>query len=99
MLEKKSGSALLVLLIIVAIIALVVFAKGGYIDKLRGGSETAPGSVKFKMDDMKEKVDVHNAVTNSVINNEEDGSVNFNNTVKDATSDLSVPASDSELNN
>jgi len=98
MLDKKSGSALLVLLIIVAIVALLVFARGGYFDKLRGDKDTAPNGVKVRMDDMKEKVDVHNSEVNGVINGVDDTEVNFSDTVNSAANDLIVPVQDPGFN-
>lgn len=70
--KNQPGSALLLLLVLgLAVIALIVFTKGGLWQKLYGPADQAgTGGVKARVEDMKQKVDTHNLEANEAIDPE-----------------------------
>jgi hypothetical protein len=70
--RNQPGSALLLLLVFgLAIIALIMFTKGGLWERLYSpATQPGTGGVKARMTDMEEKVNAHNAAADAEINPE-----------------------------
>jgi hypothetical protein len=64
--KNQSGSILLIMLLAVAIIALIVFAREGAFSNLMGTKEN-PGTVKVQLDDLQKNVGSQNEATKNAL--------------------------------
>jgi len=64
--RNLSGSVLLIMLLVVAIIALLVFAREGAFGNLMG-TKANPGTVRVQLDDLQKNVDNQNQETKAAL--------------------------------